>query len=227
MKKGREMIVVIACAGSKNRETEGIKTKDGDQVEFVAHPEKAMPIPGIRYAHPDDHSGYGVSWRKWLEEYNKNPGSNPKKLLQAFQLYKPPIYRKLVNEYGAKNVFILSAGWGLIESDFLTPHYDITFSNMASREKRRHYEKDILFKKNDLCQLPKNTDGPIVFLGGKDYAPLFSELTRSWHCRKIVFYASQLPPLAPGCDLVKYTGGSGTNWHYRCAQDLIDCKVAI
>ena len=143
---------------------------------------------------------------------------NPMKLLQAFQLYKPPIYRKLVNEYDIKNVFILSAGWGLIRSDFLTPHYDITFSNMAPRGRRRNYEKDTIFKNNDLCQLPRDTEGPIVFVGGRDYAPVFSDLAKPWHCRKVVFYASQRPPAAPGCDLMKYTGGSGTNWHYRCAK---------
>ena len=32
------MIVVIACAGSKNREAGRLKNKDGEQVEFVAHP---------------------------------------------------------------------------------------------------------------------------------------------------------------------------------------------
>ncbi|BAU49572.1 hypothetical protein SVA_3024 [Sulfurifustis variabilis] len=36
-----------------------------------------------------------------------------------------------------RDVFILSAGWGLIGAAFLTPVYDITFSNSADDYKRR------------------------------------------------------------------------------------------
>jgi hypothetical protein len=58
-------------------------------------------------------------------------------LLPAWQLYDRPVYRELVHALGAENVFILSAGWGLLSADFLTPNYDITFSKTAKRYKRR------------------------------------------------------------------------------------------
>jgi hypothetical protein len=38
---------------------------------------------------------------------------------------------RLVEKFGIEKVFILSAGWGLIRADFLTPNYDITFSGSA------------------------------------------------------------------------------------------------
>ena len=50
---------------------------------------------------------------------------------------RPSVYRELVHALGAENVFILSAGWGLLSADFLTPNYDITFSATAERYKRR------------------------------------------------------------------------------------------
>ena len=42
---------------------------------------------------------------------------------------------------GLDRLYILSAGWGLIPGDFLTPNYDITFSaaqNVQRFKRRRH-----------------------------------------------------------------------------------------
>ena len=40
------------------------------------------------------------------------------------------------------------------------------------------------------CSL-KTAKDPLVFFGGKSYVPLFCELTRSFNCRKVVFYNSK------------------------------------
>jgi hypothetical protein len=116
-----------------------------------------------------------------------------------------------------ENVFILSAGWGLISAGFLTPQYDITFSRSAEaykrRGKREHY--------SDLCMLPECADD-VVFLGGKDYLPLFCTLTNSVRGRKTVFFNSKCTPDAPGCRLERFGTVARTNWHYQCANALID-----
>src|ERR1700683_2219176 len=122
------MIVVMQCAASKRPDAGHLVTDDGKPVDFVAHPEIA-PVQNHRvYARPDDISDSEISWRTQLLDYNQTPQDNPLRLCAAFQLYENKTYELLVNHFGPDSVYILSAGWGLIRSEFLTPYYDITFS---------------------------------------------------------------------------------------------------
>jgi len=89
------------------------------------------------YARPDDRSDTGTLWRDVLLKYNREPDGNPLGLYPAHQLYENKAYWRLADELGVQNVYILSAGWGLIRADFLTPYYDITFSLSADAYKRR------------------------------------------------------------------------------------------
>lgn len=72
-----------------------------------------------------------------------------------------------------EGVYILSAGWGLIRSDFLTPYYDITFSQSADPYKRRRRTD----RYDDFRMIPDGVKDEILFIGGKDYLPLFCQLT--------------------------------------------------
>jgi hypothetical protein len=65
-------------------------------------------------------------------------------------------------------VFVLSAGWGLIRSDFLTPNYDITFTSQAESYKRRD-ANDPSFK--DFKQLTSDAQDEIFLLASKAYSP--------------------------------------------------------
>ena len=171
------MIVVIQCAGGKNPCAGRFKMEDGRPIRFVADPKEAPTDNKIVYKRPDDPSGSGLSYREELVKYNRRrPGDNPLGLLPAWKLYTKTVYTELVDTFCVQNVFILSAGWGLITADFLTPDYDITFSNKARDEhayKRRRRNDAFM----DLSMLPADRTGPIVFLGGKDYVPLFCCLT--------------------------------------------------
>ena len=89
---------------------------------------------------------------------------NPLGLYPAYRLYRNPIYERLVDRLGLQNVYILSAGWGLIWADFLTPYYDITFSQSAEGFKRR-WKTD---RYMDFSMLPDRQGDEIVFFGGKD-----------------------------------------------------------
>ena len=155
------MIVVIQCAASK-RPQAGRMVASGRSVHFVAHPQKAPNIPD-RITHPDDCTEDGSTWRQLVAEYNKNPGNNPLGLCPAFELYKRDVYRRLVDKFDLKNVYILSAGWGLIRADFLTPSYDITFSASAEPYARRLKTN----KYADFQMLPPETGDQVVFLGAK------------------------------------------------------------
>ena len=170
-----------------------------------------LPVSCLRS--PDDLSDSGEQWRQTLLRYNEQPEGNPLGLCPAYQLYENGIYERLVDQFGVHNVYILSAGWGLIEASFLTPHYDITFSQSGERYKRRRKVDSY----GDFRMLPDITDDDIVFFGGKDYLPLFCSLTDTVRGRKTVFYNSGSVPQARGCRVERFETTTRTNWHYECA----------
>ena len=222
------MIAVIQCAATKNRAGR-FKTEDGRDILFVADPTRAPAGKGVVYKRPDDRADSGLSYREELVRYNCCPGDNPHGLLRAWMLYKNSVYAELVGTPRIRNVYILSAGWGLIDADFLTPDYDITFRKgkcdelYKFRDKHDHYD--------DLSRLPADSNGSIVFLGGKDYVPLFCRLTKGAKSERIVFYyyngRSDNPPDAPGCRLQCFETKKSTNWHYECAKALMRGDIAI
>ena len=226
------MLFVMQCAKKKKEGAGKMKQTEGSPVTFVSDPSKALQDaerdPRCVYMRPDDICESGETWRKRLEEYNaryRETGANPLCLLPAWELYSNPVYGELVEAYGTKNVYLHSAGWGLIPSDFLIPDYNITFSSNSNYplwSRRREHDSYA-----DFCLIPSNSDGPIVFLGGKDYVPLFSRLTQNARYRKIVFYRSQTPPEAPGCELRRYHSKRKQNWHYECAKKLIGGNITI
>jgi hypothetical protein len=193
------------------------------RLNFVAHPQLAPIHTKHVYARPDDVAKAGLSWRVQLRKYNEQHASNPFRLLPAFQLYENKCYRGLVSRFGVDNVYILSAGWGLIRSDFLTPYYDITFSLNADAYKIRRRTDSY----DDFRMLPHDTTNEIVFLGGKDYLPLFCNLSENVKAKRIAFFNSVNVPLFHGCEFRKFQTATRTNWHYECATALIDGSLKI
>jgi hypothetical protein len=215
------MIVVIQCAASKRRDAGRFRAQDGRRVFFVAQPEEAPQAHDFICARPDDPARKGVSWRDLVRQYNETPGANPFGVLPAFELYDNETYRALVKNFGIENTYILSAGWGLINAGFLTPAYDITFSPVAECYKRRRRNDSY----RDFCMLPERSDAPMVFFGGKDYAPLFSKLTRFHPGPRTVFYNSAKRPDLPECSLQRFETSTRTNWHYECANAFLNGAI--
>ncbi len=210
------MKVVIQCAARKRSNAGRLRTRDGRSVVFVADPESAPRRGGHLYARPDDISDRGISWRAVLQEYNEAPGDNPLRLLSAWRLYKPPVYEKLTKYCGMDNFYILSAGWGLLRAEFLTPDYDITFSqarNVERFKRRRHGETY-----RDFSMLPPNTVEPVTFFGGKDYIGLFCRLSESVGGPRIVWYNSEIAPRVPKCEVKRFHTTTRTNWQYECVR---------
>ena len=162
-----------------------------------------------------------MSWRDVLLKYNETAKDNPLGLYPAYQLYENRTYGRLVDRFGSQNVYILSAGWGLIRGDFLTPYYDITYSPSAEPYKRR--KKTEWY--GDFRMMPGNTDEEILFFGGKDYLPLFCSLTKTIKSPKTVFYNSSRIPEATGCALRRFETSTRTNWHYECANAYLDGAI--
>ncbi|MGC3998036.1 MAG: hypothetical protein QM767_11305 [Anaeromyxobacter sp.] len=217
------MLVVIQCASTKQPNAGCLSMTSGAPVIFVARPESAPTGMGVVWARPDDPSDVaGATWRRQLEEANSSRENE--RLCRAFELYQPLAFSRLARRFGVERMFILSAGWGLVRSDYRLPRYDITFSKQAEPYKRRlpgdHYA--------DFNQLPAVPDGPVVFLGGRDYLPLFTTLVRSVKGPVIVPFrcepsdrvtrASESGPVR----LVPYRTTAKTNWHYGCAERLCE-----
>ena len=210
------MNVVIQCAAQKDPNAGHWSAKGGKIVSFVANPDLTDHPNKMIYARPDDMSPEGLTWRSLVWNYNKSPGRNPLNLYPAYRLYRNEAYRALVRKFGVQKTFILSAGWGLIRADLLTPQYNITFSSSAGKEYRR--SKQDRYK--DFCMLP-NDGGSVVFFGGKDYLPLFASLTNGFKGKRTVYYNSSTPPDLPRCTFRRYETATRTNWHYECVKAFI------
>jgi hypothetical protein len=187
---GDSVIVVIQCAASKAHGAGHLLMAPARvPVIFVAHPEIAPVDDEHVHARPDDDCGGGKSWRDVLMDYNNNPGGNSLGLLPAYRLYANPVYERLVDKLDIASVYILSAGWGLIRGDFLTPYYDITFSASARGDDayKRRRKAD---RHEDFRMLPDETADEVLFFGGKDYIPLFCKLSAGVKSKRTVFYSS-------------------------------------
>jgi hypothetical protein len=217
------MIVVIPCAASKRPDAGCLLTRDGHPIDFVAHPQLAPSQTKHVYARPDDLSEAGLTWRVQLRKYNEQPECNPLRLLPAYQLYENKCYRGLVSRFGVHSVYILSAGWGLIRSDFLTPYYDIIFSQSADDYKIRRRAD----RYDDFRMIPNDTTREIVFLGGKDYLPLFCSLSENVKGKRIAFFNSVNAPHFGNCVFKRFETTTRTNWHYECASALIAGKLSV
>ena len=221
------VVVVIQCAASKRPEAGCLRMENGQPVKFVARPAIAPLDAAYQYANPDGRDDAGKPWRDIVLAYNQahrgTPETNPWGLLPAWKLYDNPVYARLASRYGVQNVYILSAGWGLMRADFLTPSYNITFSPSAEKFALRQSSDEY----NDWNELPDDTTRPLVFFGGKSYVKLFCTLTARVKGPRYLFYNSSSPPDAPGCRIRKYETRTRTNWHYECAQAFLDCRVSI
>jgi hypothetical protein len=142
-------------------------------------------------------------------------------LYPAYQLYKNNTYGRLMNRFGLQKVYILLAGWGLIRADFLTPYYDITYSQSAEGYKRRRKAD----RYHDFRMLPDEIHEEIVLFGGKDYLRLFCSLTGATKVKKTVFYNSARAPQVTGCVLKPFNTTTRINWHYECAKAFLDGTI--
>jgi hypothetical protein len=226
------MKIIVQCAGSKE---DGGTLLCGSciPVHFVARPRFAprLTSPGV-WANPDDVApGCDYTWRTMLTGYNEQweqRPDNPRKLLHAYQLYTPAIYGLLVLHFGLENVYILSAGWGLVRASFLLPVYDITLSNLPKEEKYKQRDKCIVAGWKDYRQLEDNLikdHEPLVFIGGKSYWELFRKLCPN-KGQPVMFYTGEAPAAKhlprPAITRIISYGKAYTNWHYQCAKDLVN-----
>ena len=234
------MKVVIQCAASKRDHDGGFTTGSGEKLLFVAAPELCVSVPpGMRYARPDDPCGEekAGTWRDMLKRYNEQP-DNPCKLLRAADLYSPKehefrnLYRELADAFGWDNLFILSAGLGLIRAGFWTPDYKVTFSAQVKKEeswtwRNSKASQPLWHDFNHLCETQIGQDEPIHFFGGKDYLPTFYTLLETLPGKKIVHYMGRVVEHS-GFKYKEYKGPEkNRTWHYRAAKDFLGKRPVV
>jgi hypothetical protein len=60
-----------------------------------------------------------------------------------------------------------------------------------------------------------------------DYLPLFCSLTDTVHSRKIVFFNSASVPRSTGRTFKRFKTTTRTNWHYECANAILEGTIHI
>lgn len=114
----------------------------------------------------------------------------------------------------------MSAGWGLVNSEFKLPKYDISFSTSDNKKRKNNINTPPIY--NDFNQLEVSCEDDIVYVGGKDYLNLFYKLTKNLPNRKIIYYNSNNAPKEHNGNyryikfIIKYT----RHWHYQLAKDF-------
>jgi hypothetical protein len=205
--------VVMVCARGKNKS----KFTQHPNVNFVANPNLANEFIPDGINQEDN-----ITWRQYLID-----NQNDSNLLESYNLYKRNEYRCLYNKYN-NDFYILSAGWGLVKSEFKLPDYDITFSNTAQPRNKRNNNLIDKHIYNDFYQLTVNDDEDIIFIGSPDYISLFIKLTQNLKNRKIIYWKRISPkptpiqlPIPNNTFLYRfYNTNTRTNWQYQLAKDL-------
>lgn len=214
------MKLIIQCAGRKYDDAGKLTSPAGEKVLFAAHPERYTGR--WKCQRPDDlRTQTGQTWREYLLDYNQD-GKNPDRLYKAGALYQPPIYKRLTDQYGDENVFILSAGWGLVRADFRLPYYDITFSAQADPYCQRK-AGDAFKDFNQLAEVELPVNESIYFFGGQSYLQTYLRLTKDIQARKVIYHSHGEGYKIQGYECIPYRGF--TNWHYVCAQEFIEGRI--
>ncbi|MDO6587981.1 hypothetical protein Q4543_20935 [Salipiger sp. 1_MG-2023] len=215
-KSGRR--IVIQCAKSK-RTGGWFLDLDGSAIRFVADPSLAPSVPGSCAVHPDDIAHDGQSWRDFVLAYNaryRETGDNPFGLHPAGHLYTNPAYDSLCKS--TDPAYILSACWGLVQTGFLLPNYDVTFSRSLGTPAHALRQSDAGWL--DFNMLPQDSDDELVFVGGRSYLSAFERLSRNYAGKRIAYHALSDAPIISGIEMRKFDTDTRTNWHYALAHLL-------
>lgn len=225
------MVVVISCSGPKKGRY--LLNQNKQKIKFVSAPNYCNNTESAKdtlFFHPDDLIEDNKSGRDIVLEM-QNESSY---LTKAYELYKErldlndEIYVNLYNKFKS-NLYIISAGWGLIRADFKLPNYDITFKTGVSACNFRSFQA--LFNDfNHLKNIP--IDEIIVFIGSPDYINLFYSMTKEIPNKKVIFWKLAGTPsnfkkiLNDKNYCFKYYKTSKRQgWYYELARKLINGDV--
>lgn len=143
------MTIILPCA---NRKKPNAPTfcLNGVTVDFVANPNTPnQRRPWDRIVPESERT-----WIHCVADYNNlghlSPNdtqagvsiSNNRELFCAGTLYVNQAYSDIIASIGFRNLFILSAGWGLVRADHRLPTYNITFSTAKKTPAHARIKQD-------------------------------------------------------------------------------------
>ena len=199
--------VVMICAASKEKSSSLIF--NNQEISFQASSNRVNNI----YL-PDDKISITGS-ETWRDFITNNQQQIP---FKAYELYRRDEYRQLYDSY-RDSFYILSAGWGLVNSEFRLPRYDITFLNKNQETFRNNKVNNY----EDFNQLILKPHDEIIFIGTEKYLPLFFNLTDKIINKKIIYWRAMgtilnYPLPNETFEYRKYVTNTRTLWHYELAK---------
>lgn len=211
------MIAIIQCSGSKYC-TGHFTTASNNPVSFCNtnpfHPQRTCYYPWDISDMPPH------TWIDRVHTYN-GAGGNSHAFLPAISLYKPKIYRDLeawIKKSSAnREVYILSAGWGLVRSSFLLPCYDLTFAKGSARIKGEGHFPRLL------CHIKNNPQDVHVFITPNYYA-LFGYFAKKACISDCTLYfrpskSNESPKISEfKGEYCSFSTSRRTNWHESAAR---------
>ncbi len=210
--------IIVMCCASKKRPIE-LFSYNNQNIDFKA---VANPLNSIHRPCDQINPDRATTWSSLIESQieQNNPNNN---LIEAYALYQNPIYRGLFQKFG-DNLYILSAGWGLISAKFRIPKYDITFSISARDPNIIRPIQNPVWDENDFKQIAGiSPNQRLIFIGGKDYIHQFIRITSNLMNQKIIVCKNLHGIILPNQTFVPffYNTNTRTNWHYEPAKDLL------
>lgn len=206
------MKAVIQCALRK-RVTAKPFVWNGTEIAFVANPAENTKeaCPWALVPHKN---------MSWIEHVRRMKNPN---LTKCGELYRHHAYGDLIQKLGEENVYVLSAGWGLVRADRPIPAYDVTFSPKALPRART----------TPLARC--KGDSFDIKVAGEDEVHLFltSKYLEYWEClfpgsdrtNRFILHSCEgavAKPQWAGRIKPVNCGGARTNWHYIAVRKFLE-----
>ena len=211
---------VMQCA--KSKQSDGwLVDADGRRIAFVARPDSAPSVEGASAQHPDGLDQNGIPWRQHVIDYNhrySETGENPQGWHRAGDLYTHPAYARLAGLGPQGTTYILSAGWGLVTSDYLLPNYDVTYASGQNVPRCSIRQRSQSWQ--DFNMLPSDVQDPLIFIGGRRYLEAFAQASRTYAGPRIAYFNSVDETALPGVEMRRFETSTKTNWHYELVAAL-------
>ena len=228
------MKAVIQCAGRKEKTAETFALNGVPQT-FVAKPSdknQVCPwdeIPTLTCKTWIDcaHAFRNQNGRDTFEHAGVSI-SGSGRLTECGRLYLPVAYSALISRLGKENVYILSAGWGLVRADAVIPTYNITFSEAPKVPMNARVTPEGRSKSPSISDDMPGDDEIHFFMTPNYLEYWFQSLSGvGGDHRRFVFHwkkgARNLPAgIHEGNAIWHELGGMKTNWHYAAVNQFLN-----
>lgn len=224
------MKVVIQCAGNKDEQSSTI-CRNGNELIFVANPSigtnQCSPWQNINGAN-------GATWIECLRSFNDGiPQALPDGITwgmgfptNAINLYSNAIYQRLAATIGAQNVYILSAGYGLVRGTDVIPKYNITFSSGAKVPRNARITPNVRVPLGTLRSNIEGDDPIHLFLTPKYISYWLNAFKHNIDLNRLVLHWRSVQSFP---DMWRNNGGeimhditAKLNWQYIAANQFLD-----